>query len=391
MPGIQLGTASAGLRPSGRPDTVVIDAGALVPAAGVFTSNRACAAPVQVSREHLASGHARAVVANAGCANACTGERGMAAARMMAAEAASLVGCDPSDVLVASTGLIGTFLDEDGMAKAIEGCELAGGEEAGQRAARAIMTTDTVAKHCAAEIDIAQGRRAIVGAIAKGAAMLAPSMATMLAFAATDAVATPAALQAALATAVSRTFNRISVDACQSTNDTVLLLATGAAGGDAIDSPAHPGFAPLEAGLSCVLGEIAHAMVADGEGSTRVARVRVTGAASADDAELAVRAICSSVLVRCSLYGADAYWGRLVSEIGASGAQLNMSTISVAYGDHVVAEAGVESGHDAAALGAYMAGPEIAISCDLGLGAGEAEMLTCDLGPGYIEENRKTS
>lgn len=390
-PGVAAAGIHAGVKAGDVPDVALIDTGASVPAAGVFTSNRAKAAPVLVSMEHLAGGRARAIVANSGCANACTGEKGIEDARSMASAAGDLFGCAVSDVLVASTGLIGYYLPIEPMMSAISAASVAGGPAAGHRAAKAIMTTDTVPKESAVRTEV--GNRVVtVSGMAKGAAMLSPSMATMLAFITTDAAIESEALQGLLRSAVTATFNRISVDACQSTNDTVLALATGSAGNTPISGRQSEGYAELESALTEVCAQLALAMVCDAEGATRIAKISISGAASNEDALLAARGISSSVLVRCSLFGADPYWGRIASEIGASAAtDIRSDRLSVAYGGIQVAKGGIGVDHDEGAVSRHMASAVVEIECDLGIGEGNAAMFTCDLAPGYIAENQGTS
>lgn len=390
VPGVAAASINSGLRAPGQSDLTIIDVGAVGSAAGVFTANRATAAPVIVSRGNLADGRARAVIANSGCANACTGATGIEAAEKMTAAAAAVVGCEASEVLVASTGLIGFHLPIETMVASVGQAALSHSAESGLAAAAAIMTTDTIAKSVAIQTEI-DDTLVTIGAVAKGAAMLAPSMATMLAFVTTDAVIAPEVLQSALADAVTLTFNRISVDACQSTNDTVLVLSNGSAGNSPIMDTNGCGYDAFAGGLREVCAVLADAMVRDGEGSTKTATVRVRGAATDEDALLVARAICSSVLVRCSLYGADPYWGRVVSEAGASGASFEPDSVSVFYGGIRVAAGGIAIDHDSDSVARHMAGREIAITCDLGFGSGEAHMITCDLGPGYIAENAGTS
>lgn len=390
-PGIAAAGMHAGVKPQGALDLALIDAGVVCNSAGVFTSNRAKAAPVLVSLDHLSDGKAQGIVANSGCANACTGAKGVQDAVAMATAAADVLACEPGEVLVASTGLIGFYLPIVDVTSAISGAVLGADSDCGHAAARAIMTTDTVPKEVAVKASLG-GREVTVSGMAKGAAMLAPSMATMLAFITTDVAIEPEALQVALESSVASTFNRISVDACQSTNDTVLVLATGAAGNQPIDTPQSPGFVELSDAISEVCAQLALSMVCDGEGATRIARIAVTGAASSNDALLAARGIASSVLVRCSLYGADPYWGRIASEIGASQAEQVISElVSISYGGTIVASRGVAIPHDEELVRDHMARPVVEIECDLGIADGSAVMFSCDLGPGYIEENRGTS
>ena len=383
--GFVAGGVACGIKASGQPDLslVATEGGAVVPAAGVFTANRAAAAPVQVSRAHLeaTAGRAAAVVLSSGNANAATGKQGVDAAAAMCRLVGQGIGVAPEAVLVCQTGLIGIPLPmapvEAGIPRLV--ASLAAGRQAGADAATAIMTTDTVRKEA-----VVVGDGFTVGAMAKGAAMLAPDMATMLAVLTTDAAADPTVLRDALRRAVATSFNVMSVDGCTSTNDTVLVLAGG-----------QSGVTPDAAALADALGEacrqLAEAMVADAEGATKVSHVVVTGAASAEEAHRAARKVADSLLVKCSLNGEDPYWGRVVSELGSAGVAFDLDRVSVAYGDVVVCRHGVAVGHDAAAAAAHMAGRRVDIRCDLGLGDGTAAVLGTDLGYGYIDENRTTS
>jgi glutamate N-acetyltransferase/amino-acid N-acetyltransferase len=385
-----VGVAS-GVKAPGVPDLALVATAdrAPVAAAGVFTANRVAAAPVQVSRAHLADPRAAAVVLNAGNANAATGAAGRADAERMCERVAAGLGCQPADVLVCSTGLIGIPLPIASIEAGIDAAlgRLASDPDAGHAAADAIRTTDTVTKEAAVGVD-AGGY--VVGGMAKGAAMLAPAMATMLAVLTTDAAVTPAALHQALQCGVRDTFNALIVDACTSTNDTVLVLANGRAATPTVE-PGGPGFEPFAAAVSEVCGALAHAMAADAEGATKLARVVVRGAESEEDARRAARSVASSQLVQCSLYGADPYWGRILSELGTSGAVFDPERVDIAYNRVMVCRAGVAAPHDEAALERAMAGRDIEIACDLHAGAGEAAVLFTDLTHAYVDENRGTS
>lgn len=383
--GFRAAGVACGIKAAGELDLAVVatvgsDA---VPAAGVFTTNRAAAAPVQVSRVHLAAtgGRAVAVVLSSGNANAATGAAGRADASRMCTLVAKALGSAPEEVLVCQTGLIGIPLPmarlEEGITPVV--AELASDVEAGTSAARAIMTTDTVRKET-----VVVGDGFTVGGMAKGAAMLAPDMATMLAVLTTDAACEPGLLREALTEAVGESFNRLSVDGCTSTNDTVLVLAGGR-------SSRPVGGHELAEALTEACGQLAAAMAADAEGATKVMRVSVTGAASDDEAHRAARRVADSLLVKCSLNGGDPYWGRVVSELGSAGAAFDPDTVDVSYGEITVCRGGVAADHDAAALARYMAGRHVEIRCVLGLGHGTGAVLGTDLGYGYIDENRTTS
>ena len=359
-------------------------------AAGVFTSNKLTAAPVVVSRQHLAArGSVTAVVLNSGNANAATGSQGIADAKRMCELTAQELGCDTEEVLVCSTGLIGFNLPmdaiESGIPKAVAACV----PDGGPAAAEAIMTTDTVIKQALVE---ANGFR--VGGMAKGAAMLQPDMATMLAVLTTDAAASADMLQRALGEAVKTTFNCLTTDGAQSTNDTVLLLASARA-----EPPDNQ--EQLTEAVREVCASLALQMADDAEGSTKTVTLHVTGAGTAEEAATVARRCANSQLVKCSWYGCDPYWGRIASECGVSGVAFDADTLTIAYGDHVVYRHGEpqqlpasdpsQDTSAAKALRDYMQGRQLLVRIDLGQGEGEATVVTTDLTPGYIAENMRTS
>jgi glutamate N-acetyltransferase/amino-acid N-acetyltransferase len=296
------------------------------------------------------------------------------------------------DVLVCSTGLIGIPLPIETIEAGFEPlvADLGSDEDAGRRAADAILTTDTVRKEARAVAVVDSGIGCTVGGMAKGAAMLAPAMATMLAVVTTDACVEPFALQTALDCAVRDTFNSLIVDGCTSTNDSVLLLANGSAGNAPIAADGAA-FGAFVQALGTVCEELAVAMAADAEGATKLARVIVRGARSADEARRAARAVASSQLVQCSLYGADPYWGRVISELGASGAYIDPEQVHIAYNGITVCREGVAAPHDEVALAAAMSGRDIEITCDLYQGMGRAQVYFTDLTHAYIDENKGTS
>ncbi len=385
--GFRANGIASGIKASGEPDLslVATDDGAAVVAAAVFTTNLAAAAPVQISRAHLqaTSGHAAAVVLNSGNANAATGDRGRATARGTCDLVATALGCSLDEVLVCSTGLIGIPLSLDtftaGVPAVVAG--LSDSPDAAEAAAIAIMTTDTVRKESVA---VASG--VTVGGMAKGAAMLSPNMATMLAVVTTDAVITPEALQRELAKAMDRSFHRLTVDGCTSTNDTVIVLASGKADSDATTDASIIGDL-----ITRVVRDLAEQMAGDAEGATKVVRVRVVGAASDDDAAKAARRIAESNLCKCSWYGEDPYWGRIVSEAASAGAAFDVEKVAVSYGEIVVADGGVEIEHDKRAVAAYMQQRRLEVTVDLKLGRGEWWLLTNDLTHAYVDENMGTS
>lgn len=392
--GFAAGGIACGIKPSGAPDLAVVATvdHRPVPAAGVFTTNLACAAPVQVSRDHLNDQRAAAVVLSSGNANAATGEPGRRDARRMCDLAGSALDCSTSDVLVCSTGLIGIPLPigviESGIPKA---CAALGADaESGRAAAEAILTTDTVSKEAVVRRSLPDGSTFTVGGMAKGAAMLAPSLATMLSVITTDAVVDGDALHLALTTAVGDTFNALLVDGCTSTNDTVLVLASGAAGTTTIGS-GGPELTALVDALATVCDELANAMAGDAEGATKLVRLVVQGARSVENARLAARGVAGSQLVQCSLYGRDPYWGRVLSELGASGARFDPEQVEIAYNGITICRHGVAADHDATALATVMAGRDIEITCDLHAGEGRAVMRFTDLSHAYVDENMGTS
>jgi glutamate N-acetyltransferase / amino-acid N-acetyltransferase len=382
--GFVAASGSAGIKASGAPDVAVVATadGRAVPAAGVFTSNLAPAAPVQISREHLAAsgGMAAAVILTSGNANAANGGPGRAAASRLCDLVGEEIGAAADRVLVCQTGLIGIPFPLEVVDPAIGPIVANRGPDrsAALAAARAILTTDTVTKEALVEADGFS-----VGAMAKGAAMLAPNMATMLALVTTDARVEPSELHAALRAAVGPSFNSLTVDGCTSTNDTVLVLASGLAG--------PPGPGALASALAAVCASLAEQMAADAEGATKLVRIRVTGAASDAEAHQAARKVADSLLVKCSINGEDPYWGRVVSELGSAGVGFDPDLVSVSYGGVAVCRDGVAAGHDAAAVRAHLSGHDVDLLCELGLGDGSGAVLTTDLGYGYIDENRTTS
>jgi glutamate N-acetyltransferase / amino-acid N-acetyltransferase len=375
---------SAGIKANGVSDVAVVSTvdGRAVPAAGVFTANLAAAAPVQVSRAHLeaSGGRAAGVVLTSGNANAATGQPGRDAARRLCSAVAAGIGATTEEVLVCQTGLIGIPFPIELVEPRLSDIVAArgAGTEASGHASRAIMTTDTVPK----EVLVSEPGFT-VGGMAKGAAMLAPNMATMLAVLTTDAACDAATLRDALGRAVSCSFNSITVDGCTSTNDTVIVLASGRA--------SSPTPTSLTDALAEACASLAQQMVDDAEGATKVAHVRVRGAESDSAAHAAARKVADSMLVQCSLFGEDPYWGRVVSELGSAGTAFDIDRTSVAYGGIVVCAGGVAAPHDESAVAAHLGGRNVEITCDLGLGTGEAVVLGTDLGYGYIDENRTTS
>jgi glutamate N-acetyltransferase/amino-acid N-acetyltransferase len=349
--------------------------------AAVTTTNQVKAAPCVVTQEHVADGHARAVVVNAGNANACTGEAGLAAARATCTAVGEHIGCAPGDVVPLSTGIIGVPLPTDTLLAGIAPAVAALGREPShaEDAATAITTTDTRTKQVAVEVSDDAGTCRIAG-MAKGAGMIEPAMATMLCVITTDAPLSGAALRPLLRQAVGRTFNRISVDACGSTNDTVVVLASGAA-------TQPPGLSAFQAGLEAVCAQLARAIVQDGEGTTRVAEVTVAGARSEHDAVDLARAITSSALFRAALHGADPNWGRVLGALGTSDIPFDPDRVQVRFQGVTVCRFGAAVVFDRGNLAARMDKPLVEVEVDLGAGDAEATLLTADLTPAYVAEN----
>jgi glutamate N-acetyltransferase/amino-acid N-acetyltransferase len=383
--GFRAAGVACGIKP-GRPDLALIAAERACPAAGVFTTNHAQAAPVVLSRRHLAAGRARAVVANAGCANAATGARGLEDARSMAALAAQGLGCAPEEIVVASTGVIGVALPMERVSAGIASALAALSAEGGGDAARAILTTDTRPKEVAAEFTLGD-RTVRIGAMAKGAGMIAPRMATLLAFFTTDAAIEPALLRRALAFAMDESLNRVTVDGDTSTNDMAVILASGDAGNVPIRVPGreHDAFREALTGLS---RELAGMIVRDGEGVTRVAEVRVEGARDAGEAGRIARTVAESLLFKTALHGGDPNWGRILAAVGRAGVPVDESRVDIFLGDVWVAEGGSARDYpEERARAALVAEDPVRIRVRLNVGTASAWMMTSDLSKAYVDIN----
>jgi glutamate N-acetyltransferase/amino-acid N-acetyltransferase len=419
--GFRAGALACGLKTSGSPDLGLLVADSAGPAAALFTRNRVAAAPVVLGRETLPEGRGRlrAVLVNAGNANACTGAQGMADARAMKRQAAELLGCAPAEVLVLSTGVIGKPLDMAKVAAGIAGLPATIASDGGAALARAMMTTDTRPKHAAIEIAIAGGKVRL-GGVAKGSGMIHPDMATMLAMITTDARIEPDLLARCLRRAVDQSFNRISVDGDTSTNDAVVMLASGASGvvveaqvAEAV-SEALAGFgedgiagrsaavsaaegsdlALFQAGLDVLCRHLALAIVRDGEGATRLIRLQVCGAPDAAAARRVADAIATSPLVKTALAGGDPNWGRIVAAAGRSGVDVDPERmrLDAGAGEHPrgwlrLFEAGMPVAFAEAEAAAIFGSAELALRLDLGLGPAEIEVWTCDLTADYVAIN----
>ena len=352
-------------------------------AAGVFTSNRVKAAPILLCQKHLADGQAQGIVANSGCANACTGEEGLREAYEMAELAAAKLGIGSEGVLVASTGVIGTCLPMARVRSAIGDIVLS--SKGGDDLALAIMTTDTVPKQIAVRFDC-QGRRYTLAGVAKGAGMIHPHLATMLCFLTTDAPARQEFLDAALRRAVEASFNMITIDSDISTNDMVVVLANGLAAGEPLDAE-HPAAEPFCDALTHVCTHLAKAICRDGEGATKLIEVQVEGAASEADARRAARGVAGSLLVKTAVYGEDLNWGRILAALGGSGADMAEDKATLYLSDVCLYSRGRPLDHDERAARAALAGAEVELRLDLGLGEGTATAWGCDITEEYVRLN----
>lgn len=372
--GVKSGTAD-------RLDVALIASDAPCVAAALYTTNRVVAAPLVVTRRHLTRTRPRAIVANSGNANACTGEQGERAAEAMAAAAARVIKARAEEIAVASTGVIGVPLPVDRIAAGLAGIRLS--DEGGADAARAILTTDTRPKTASREVTLAQGRVRI-GGMAKGAGMIHPDLATMLAFITTDVATDETMLRGALRSASAESFGAISVDGDTSTNDMVLLLANGAA---VVTATSGDDVRRFTAALTDVCVELAKAIVSDGEGATKVFEVRVGGARSVDEARAAARTIASSNLVKAAIHGADPNWGRILAAAGRSGANIQDRKATVRIGGHEVFHEGAPFAYDSQIVRAVLRQAEMVIELDLGLGEASARAWGCDLSAEYVRVN----
>lgn len=380
VPGVRAAGVAAGLRPSGKPDLALVDCGRPVPTGVVQTRNQVAAAPVRVTAEHAADGAARAVLLNSGSANACTGLEGERLARDSTAWVADALGADAGDVLVCSTGVIGVAIDPETLRGGVPRVAAALADDGGTAAAQAITTTDTTVKEVALTASDGEGRHCTVGGMAKGSGMIAPGMATMLAVLATDAPLDREAAQRVVEAAVARTFDRITVDGCMSTNDAVILLAPGGA----VEPPPE---AVVAETVEAVCGVLAERIVRDGEGASRLVRLTASGARTEDEAVAVARAVADSVLFRTAIAGGDPNWGRVLAAVGAGSVPVDPDRVAVSFGDVTVCRDGAAAVFDRGEAEAAMAGTEIDVEVALGLGEARATLLTCDLTHGYITIN----
>jgi glutamate N-acetyltransferase / amino-acid N-acetyltransferase len=383
------GFTSAGvearIRYRDRPDLGIILCSERAAVAGVFTKNRFASPTIQHDREQIerSGGHARAVVVNAGNANAATGAKGLAAAKEMTDAVAAGLGIPADEALVSSTGVIGEHLPMDVVHAGIEAAVAAVNDDGNDDFSSCILTTDTVTKEVAVEITV-NGEPVRIGGCSKGSGMIAPNMATMLGFVTTDAAVEPALLQQMLRRAVARSFNRVSVDGDESTNDTVFLMASGLS--QPIES--HTDATRLfEDALEHVCQDLAKKIARDGEGATRLIEVHVTGGRNEEDAERAARAVAESSLVKTAVYGEDANWGRIACALGYSGADFAQENVSIGVGDVTLVEGGARVEYSEEEATEQLKTDPVRIVANLGAGSGEATFWSCDLTEGYIEEN----
>lgn len=387
VPGLRLGAVAAGVRYKNRPDLVLalMEDGAT--AAGVLTRSKTASAPVDWCRAVLTKGKARAILVNSGNANAFTGRPGRDAVKQGAAALAGLIGCRKTEVLIASTGVIGEKPPTDRIVAALPDLVGSPTPDGWEAAARAIMTTDTYPKGASARVEI-DGTPVIIAGIAKGSGMIAPDLATMLAFVFTDARLPADVLRKCLKRGADRSFNAITVDGDTSTSDTLLLAATGKARHARIASAGDKKLKSFRVGLEAVLRDLAIQIVKDGEGAEKFVTIDVTGAASDTAARRIGLAIANSPLVKTAIAGEDANWGRVVMAVGKAGEAADRDRLSVAMGGVVIAEKGEGvAGYDEAPVAAHLKGREIAIAVDVGVGKGRARVWTCDLTHGYIAIN----
>ena len=387
--GVELAVGRAGLYKQVRDDVLLMRFSEGTTCAGVFTRHAVGAAPVDWCKRHLEAGggEVRGLVVNAGCANSFTGRPGADAARRVAAAAAKRLDCRQRDVMLASTGVIGVLLDDAKITARLPEIETRLSPENWAVAARAIMTTDTFPKGAAAVADI-DGVKVRIAGVCKGSGMIAPDMATMLAFVATDAAISPAALQTLLQLYVRTSFNAVTVDGDRSTNDTCLLFATGQSGAPRIGRAGDRRLADFREKLEQVMLSLAMQLVRDGEGASKFVKVEVTGAESPASARKIARTICESPLVKTAIAGEDANWGRIVMAAGRADEPINRERLSIRFGELWAAQDGaVSPTYDERRMSAYMKRPELEIGVDVGVGRASAAMWTCDLTKRYVEIN----
>ena len=388
VPGIRLGTTAAGIRKPDRPDLVVIECAPGANAAAVFTRNRFCAAPVTVARDHLETAPPRALLINTGFANAGTGPLGLEDARACCAALAGKLGCRTEEILPFSTGIIGERLPVSRIVAGLPGCLMNLNENGWADAARGIMTTDTVPKGSSRKINLGSNTVSLTG-IAKGAGMIRPDMATMLAFVATDAAVTPAVLNICLLTAVNRSFNRITVDGDTSTNDACVLIATGLAKNPVIDRVEGEAYLNLLGSVAETFIGLAQSIVRDAEGATKFITVEVRGGLTESDCLAVAYTVAHSPLVKTAFFASDPNWGRILAAVGRAPAErLDFSKLAIHLNDVCVVRQGAPDNDYTEARGiAVMRLPEILIRIDLGVGIATARIWTSDLSHDYVRIN----
>ena len=383
--GFKAAGVKAGIKKSGNLDLALIYTEKEAAVAGVFTKNAVAAAPVIVSREVVKGGKAHAIVANAGCANACTGETGLANARKMAALAAGEVGCAPDEVLVGSTGIIGVNLPMDKLEAGIKAAAAELSEDGSKNAGNAIITTDTYSKACSCEVEIG-GQAVRFGAIAKGSGMIQPNMATMLCYITTDANISSQLMQKALSEIVEVSFNMISVDGDMSTNDTVLVLANGASGAAEI-TDGSPEYDKFYATLKEICQELSKRIAADGEGATKFLTINVSGTKTFEDAKTVAMSIAKSPLVKTAFFGEDPNWGRVICAVGYAGIPMVPEKTVIKFGGVPVYANGLGAEFNEDDIHKVMAEHDIVIDVEMGMGDAKATVWSCDFSYEYVKIN----
>ena len=383
--GFKAAGVKAGIKKSGNLDLALIYTEKEAAVAGVFTKNAVAAAPVIVSREVVKGGKAHAIVANAGCANACTGETGLANARKMAALAAAEVGCAQDEVLVGSTGIIGVNLPMDKLEAGIKAAAAELSEDGSKNAGNAIITTDTYSKACSCEVEIG-GQAVRFGAIAKGSGMIQPNMATMLCYITTDANISSQLMQKALSEIVEVSFNMISVDGDMSTNDTVLVLANGASGAAEI-TDGSPEYDKFYATLKEICQELSKRIAADGEGATKFLTINVSGTKTFEDAKTVAMSIAKSPLVKTAFFGEDPNWGRVICAVGYAGIPMVPEKTVIKFGGVPVYANGLGAEFNEDDIHKVMAEHDIVIDVEMGMGDAKATVWSCDFSYEYVKIN----
>ena len=385
--GFKAAGISCGIKKGNKKDLALIYSEVPARAAALFTTNQIKAAPLKVSAEHIKDEKAQAIVINSGIANAATGKKGLKDAKEMTKIAAEELGIEREDVLVASTGTIGTFLPMNKIAEGIKEAKGKLSREGGGDAAQAIMTTDTFPKEVAVEVDIG-GKKVIIGGMAKGAGMISPHLATMLSFITTDVVISGELLKKALKYSITKSFNMITVDGEESTNDMVVILANGLVGNEEIDKE-NEDFKKFSSGLDEVTLKLAKMIVVDGEGATKFIEVEVKNALDWEGARKMAFSIANSLLVKTAIFGEDANWGRIMAAIGNSGVKIEEEKIDIYLGDLKLASSGCGVKFSEEEAMKILKGKEIKIIVDLNLGEESAKVWTCDLTTEYVKINAR--